>query len=53
MITVPQLKYNRYTLEQAGKAFEVFKQEYEKAECAEGVIQARENLIKEIKSFST
>ncbi|MFA7664048.1 MAG: M3 family oligoendopeptidase [Clostridia bacterium] len=53
MKTVPQLIYERYTLERAGKAFEVFKQEYEKAECAEGVIQARENLIKEIKSFST
>lgn len=53
MKTVPQLTYERYTLERAGKVFEVFKQEYEKAECAEGVIQARENLIKEIKSFST
>ena len=53
MKTVPQLIYERYTLERAGKAFEAFKQEYEKAECAEGVIQARENLIKEIKSFST
>lgn len=53
MKTVPQLIYERYTLERAGKAFEVFKQEYESAESADGVINARENLIKEMKSFST
>lgn len=53
MKTVPQLIYERYTLERAGKAFEVFKQEYESAESSDGVIKARENLIKEMKSFST
>ena len=53
MITVPQLKYERYTLERANQAFEKFKQEYDNAKSAEEVIVARDNLIKDFKSYIT
>ncbi len=53
MTKVSELKYQRYTVEDAKRAFAIFKEAAERATSADDVLAAREALLTEIRHYST
>ncbi len=50
---VSEIKYERYTIEQARESFELFKKEIAEAKCAQDVVAAREKLMQAYIEFQT